>query len=49
MTAVTKEAPRTPPRALVRVFWVLHRAMYRLSGGRFGVSGDPRPGRGSGR
>ena len=37
MTAVTKEAPRTPPRALVRTFWVLHRAIYRLTGGRFGV------------
>ena len=37
MTAVTKEAARTPPRALVRVFWVLHRAIYRLTGRQFGI------------
>lgn len=37
MTAVTNEAPRTPPRALVRTFWLLHRAIYRLTGGRLGV------------
>ena len=33
MTAVITEAPRTPPRALVRVFWSIHRAVYRLRGG----------------
>jgi deazaflavin-dependent oxidoreductase (nitroreductase family) len=37
MTAVTTEAPRTPPRALVRVFWFTHRAVYRLARGRFGI------------
>lgn len=37
MTAVREQAPRTPPRTLVRVFWVLHRAAYRLTGGRFGL------------
>ena len=37
MTTVTTEAPRTPPRALVRVFWAIHRAIYRLTGGRFGL------------
>jgi deazaflavin-dependent oxidoreductase (nitroreductase family) len=37
MTAVTKKTPRTPPRAVVRTFWMLHRALYRLTGGRFGV------------
>src|SRR5918999_4163348 len=37
MTAVTTEAPRKPPRVLVRVFWVLHRAIYRLTRGRVGV------------
>ena len=37
MTAVMKESPRTPPRGLVRVFWLIHRAIYRLTGGRFGV------------
>jgi deazaflavin-dependent oxidoreductase (nitroreductase family) len=29
---------RTPPRIVVRTFWVLHRAAYRLSGGRIGLS-----------
>ena len=38
MTAVSREAPRRPPRLLVRVFWKMHRAMYRLSGGRLGMS-----------
>ncbi len=37
MTAVTKERPRTPPRLLVRAFWLIHRAIYRLTGGRVGV------------
>ena len=27
-----------PPRLFVRTAWVLHRALYRLSGGRFGLS-----------
>jgi deazaflavin-dependent oxidoreductase (nitroreductase family) len=27
-----------PPRVLVRMFWKVHRAMYRLTGGRFGKS-----------
>jgi hypothetical protein len=38
MTAVREQAPRTPPRLVVRTFWLLHRAAYRLSGGRFGLS-----------
>ncbi len=38
MTAVANEGARTPPRALVRTFWTLHRAAYRVSGGRFGLS-----------
>ncbi len=38
MTAVREQAPRTPPRPLVRTFWLLHRAAYRLTGGRFGLS-----------
>lgn len=29
---------RTPPRFAVRTFWLLHRAMYRLSLGRLGLS-----------
>lgn len=39
MTAVREEAPRTPPRFVVRTFWLLHRAAYRISGGgRIGLS-----------
>ena len=38
MNAVREGAPRTPPRILVRTAWVLHRAAYRLTGGRFGLS-----------
>lgn len=37
VTAVIKEAPRTPPRAMVRTFWMVHRAIYRITGGRLGV------------
>jgi deazaflavin-dependent oxidoreductase (nitroreductase family) len=35
---VPNEDVRTPPRFAVRTFWLLHRAMYRLSGGRLGLS-----------
>jgi F420H(2)-dependent quinone reductase len=38
MTAQTAQTPRTPPRLLIRTFWILHRAAYRVSGGRFGLS-----------
>jgi hypothetical protein len=38
MTAARGEAARTLPRPLLRTFWTLHRAAYRLSGGRFGLS-----------
>jgi deazaflavin-dependent oxidoreductase (nitroreductase family) len=38
MTAVREETPRTPPRSFVRAAWILHRALYRFSGGRFGLS-----------
>lgn len=38
MTAATREqALRLPPRWFVRTAWVLHRAMYSLTGGRFGL------------
>ena len=29
--------PGTPPRWFVRSFWLGHRAVYRVSGGRFGL------------
>lgn len=38
MTAVREQTPRTLPRFAVRTFWLLHRAAYRVSGGRFGLS-----------
>lgn len=38
MTAVPEQAPRTPPRIVVRTVWLLHRTAYRLTGGRFGLS-----------
>ena len=37
MTAVREQAPRTPPRVVVRTFWLLHRALLRFSGGRIGL------------
>jgi deazaflavin-dependent oxidoreductase (nitroreductase family) len=38
MTAVREQAPQTPPRFVVRTFWLLHRTAYRLTGGKFGLS-----------
>jgi F420H(2)-dependent quinone reductase len=39
MTAPAEhEEVRILPRFLVRIFWVLHRTAYRLTGGRFGLS-----------
>ena len=38
MTAARQGSVRTPPRPLIRTFWLLHRAAYRVSGGRFGLS-----------
>jgi deazaflavin-dependent oxidoreductase (nitroreductase family) len=37
VAATVAEAPSTPPRALVRFFWLLHRGIYRLTGGRLGA------------
>ena len=37
MTA-SAQAQGLPPRMLVRTFWALHRAAYRATGGRFGLS-----------
>lgn len=38
MTAQQTGEVRIPPRSLIRTFWMLHRALYRLSGGRFGLT-----------
>ncbi len=37
MTAAATQRTGTPPRVLVRTFWILHRAAYRISGGRVGL------------
>ena len=36
--AVAEPTPRTLPRFALRTFWALHRAAYRVTGGRFGLS-----------
>jgi deazaflavin-dependent oxidoreductase (nitroreductase family) len=38
MTALREDAPRTSARLFVRIAWRLHRALYRFSGGRIGLS-----------
>jgi F420H(2)-dependent quinone reductase len=38
MTAVGEQAPRTPPRVVVRIAWMFHRGLHRFSGGRIGLS-----------
>jgi deazaflavin-dependent oxidoreductase (nitroreductase family) len=38
MTAAEQPALRLPPRPLIKVFWRLHRAAYRITGGRFGLN-----------
>jgi F420H(2)-dependent quinone reductase len=38
MTAQTSQAPKLLPRRLIRLFWFLHRAIHRMTGGRFGLS-----------
>ena len=38
MTAVREQTPKLAPRVFLRTAWVGHRALYRLSGGRFGLS-----------
>jgi deazaflavin-dependent oxidoreductase (nitroreductase family) len=37
MTAMTERKPFLPPRWFIRVAWVVHRALYKLSGGRLGL------------
>jgi deazaflavin-dependent oxidoreductase (nitroreductase family) len=38
MTAVRERAPRTPPRFVIRIAWMLHRTAHRLTGRRFGLA-----------
>ena len=37
MNAERSQAATLPPRVVVRVAWILHRALYRFSGGRLGL------------
>jgi deazaflavin-dependent oxidoreductase (nitroreductase family) len=37
VTAERQQELRTPPRFVIKTFWRLHRAAYRLTGGRFGL------------
>ena len=43
MTADRQRTATIPPRPIVRTAWVLHRALYRCSGGRVGLT-RPKPG-----
>ena len=38
MTAASELKARPAPRVLIRIFWSAHRAVFRLTGGRFGVT-----------
>jgi deazaflavin-dependent oxidoreductase (nitroreductase family) len=44
MTTEPSPRPKLPPRWFVRVAWVVHRAIYRTTGGRRGLW-QPKPGR----
>ena len=37
MSEASKESPSLPPRWFIRSFWVLQRAAYSVTGGRFGL------------
>ena len=37
MRTTPKQQATVPPRRLIRIFWILHRALVRLSGGRLGL------------
>ncbi|MBO9578496.1 MAG: nitroreductase family deazaflavin-dependent oxidoreductase [Microbacteriaceae bacterium] len=43
MTSAPSAPPRVPPRWFVRTAWAVHRAVYRITGGRKGLSA-PEPG-----
>ena len=34
---MAKDSPRLPPRWFIRAAWIVHRALYSISGGRFGL------------
>lgn len=43
MTAERRSIAKVPPRWFIRTAWVVHRGLYRVTGGRFGLS-HPKPG-----
>ncbi|HJP88186.1 MAG TPA: nitroreductase family deazaflavin-dependent oxidoreductase [Candidatus Limnocylindrales bacterium] len=43
MSTTTHAAPQPPARPLIRTFWALHKALFRLTGGRVGLR-TPRQG-----
>ncbi len=44
MSETARQRPRLPPRWFVRSFWAMHRAIYRITGGRRGLW-RPKPGK----
>ena len=44
MTNAPKDKARLPPRWFIRLAWRIHRGLYRISGGRFGLR-RPKPGK----
>ncbi|MEO1063923.1 MAG: nitroreductase/quinone reductase family protein [Actinomycetota bacterium] len=43
MNETKLDSPRLPPRWVIRTAWRIHRGLYRLTGGRFGLR-RPKPG-----
>ena len=44
MSGAPSKKPRLPPRWFIHLFWIAHRRLYRLSGGRVGLW-RPKPGK----
>ncbi|GEK80302.1 nitroreductase [Agrococcus baldri] len=44
MSETASTHPRVPPRWFIRTAWVVHRGLYAITGGRFGLA-RPRPGK----
>ena len=44
MSGATAKKPRLPPRWFIHLFWITHRWLYRMSGGRLGLW-RPKPGK----
>ena len=44
MSGPAPKKPRLPPRRFIQLFWIVHRGLFRLTGGRFGLW-RPKPGK----